>query len=83
LKQVERVHQQERGEALSEFYASDYFAEGFRRFMVQYRSWLLSMKLEPKVHPWVQFRQPTTSLGKMKAPDDFSSDGDRKVEHIV
>jgi hypothetical protein len=73
--------QQERGEAVSEFYATDYFADGFRRFMTHYRSWLQSMKLEPKVHPWAQYRQPTPSIEKMKAADEFPTDEDRKDEH--
>lgn len=50
---------QEHGETVSAYYRSDYFTEGFRRFMYFYKPWLVSSELEPQVHPWVKFVQPT------------------------
>jgi len=41
------------------------FEDGFQKFMWQYKSWLMSMELEPQIHPWARFNQPVPTVERM------------------
>jgi len=41
------------------------FENGFRKFLMQYKPWLMAMELESPVHPWAKFQQPVPSVERM------------------
>jgi len=56
---------QEKGETVDPTFSLTVFESGYRNFMKQYKPWLLSMELEPQVHPWAKFQQPVPSAERM------------------
>ena len=52
------VYFQERGKPDPAF-ASQWFRDGFRTFMLHYKPWLKSAPLDQPGHPWQAYRQPS------------------------
>ncbi|XP_064618279.1 pentatricopeptide repeat-containing protein 1, mitochondrial-like [Liolophura sinensis] len=52
------IVQQESGQQVNEYYASNYFLDGYKAFMKFYGPWLKRTPMAQKEHPWAKFRHP-------------------------
>lgn len=60
---------QERGELVPDFCREERFGKNFQKFVIFYKTWLLSTNLELDVHPWAKFVQPTPVIEE----DDYKN----------
>lgn len=78
------ILKKERGEQVPNFCRTDQFNHDFRKFMIFYKPWLLSTNLEPSVHPWVKFIQPTPVIPPLEGEEeDIAGSPQSKSQKVI